>query len=92
MEWVHCHIAKQAIPPGDRVPSIPGPVSAIILKLIAKTPEERYQTAVGVESDLRRCLEDLNRGSGVRDFALGEHDRLDQLQIPEKLYGRERKG
>jgi serine/threonine protein kinase len=42
MEWVHCHIAKQAIPPGDRMQSIPGPVSAIIMKLLAKTPEERY--------------------------------------------------
>ena len=84
MEWVHCHIAKQPIPPRDRVQNIPGPVSAIIMKLLAKTPEERYQTAVGVESDLRRCLE------GLDDFALGDHDRPDYLQIPEKLYGRER--
>jgi PAS domain S-box-containing protein len=90
MEWVHCHIAKQPIPPGDRVQSIPGPVSAIILKLLAKTPEERYQTAVGAESDLRRCLEDLDRERGVHGFALGEHDIPDRLQIPEKLYGRER--
>jgi PAS domain S-box-containing protein len=90
MEWVHCHIAKQPIPPRDRLPDIPGPVSAIIMKLLAKTPEERYQTAVGVESDLRRCLDDLDRDSGVCDFGLGEYDRPDRLQIPEKLYGRER--
>jgi PAS domain S-box-containing protein len=89
MEWVHCHIAKQPIPPEDRVASIPGPVSKIILKLLAKTPEERYQTAAGVESDFRRCLEELDRETGVRDFALGDHDRPDYLQIPEKLYGRE---
>jgi PAS domain S-box-containing protein len=90
MEWVHCHIAKQAILPGDRIQSIPGPVSAIIMKLLAKTPEERYQTAAGLESDLRRCLDDLDSGPGIRDFALGDHDRPDYLQIPEKLYGRER--
>jgi PAS domain S-box-containing protein len=90
MEWVHCHIAKQPIPPRDRVESIPGPISAIILKLLAKTPEERYQTAAGVESDLRQCLEDLDCEAGVHDFALGGHDRPDHLQIPEKLYGRER--
>ena len=90
MEWVHCHIAKQPVPPGDRVQSIPGPVSKIILKLLAKTPEERYQTAAGVESDFRRCLEDLDRQRGVHPFALGDHDRPDYLQIPEKLYGRER--
>ena len=90
MEWVHCHIAKQPIPPADRAQSIPGPVSAIVMKLLAKTPEERYQTAAGVESDLRRCLEDLDRGGSVCDFALGGHDRPDYLQIPERLYGRER--
>jgi PAS domain S-box-containing protein len=90
MEWVHCHIAKQPISPGDRVQSIPGAVSAIILKLLAKVPEERYQTAAGVESDLRRCLEELERERGIRDFALGDDDRPDHLQIPEKLYGRER--
>jgi PAS domain S-box-containing protein len=90
MEWVHCHIAKQPIPVGDRVKSIPGAVSAIILKLLAKTPEERYQTAVGVESDLRRCLEEMDSERAVHDFALGDHDRPDYLQIPEKLYGRER--
>jgi PAS domain S-box-containing protein len=90
MEWVHCHIAKQPILPGHRVQNIPGPVSAIIMKLLAKPPEERYQTAAGVESDLRRCLEDLDREGGVHDFALGDHDRPDYLQIPEKLYGRER--
>src|SRR5215472_5020005 len=89
MEWVHCHIAKQPVPPGDRVQSIPSPVSAIVLKLLAKTPEERYQTAAGVESDLRRCLEDLEHKGGVPDFALGVHDRPDYFQIPEKLYGRE---
>ena len=90
MEWVHCHIAKQPVPPEDRVHEIPGPVSAIILKLLAKTPEDRYQTATGVESDLRQCLESLEREHGVQDFPLGSHDRPDYLQIPEKLYGRER--
>ena len=56
MEWVHCHIARQPIPPGERVKHVPAPVSAIIMKLLAKTAEERYQTAAGLERDLRRCL------------------------------------
>jgi PAS domain S-box-containing protein len=89
MEWVHCHIAKQPIPPRDRVQSIPGPVSAVILKLLAKNPEDRYQTAAGVESDLRRCLENLEHERTIHDFDLGRHDTPDYLQIPEKLYGRE---
>jgi PAS domain S-box-containing protein len=90
MEWVHCHIAKQPTPPTQRLQNIPGPVSKIILKLLAKTPEERYQTAAGVERDLRWCLEGFDREHGIHDFVLGEHDKPDYLQIPEKLYGRER--
>ena len=56
MEWVHCHIARQPVPPNERVAGVPGPLSAIVMKLLAKTAEERYQTAAGVEADLRRCL------------------------------------
>jgi PAS domain S-box-containing protein len=57
MEWVHCHIARKPEPPSERLENVPAPVSAIIMKLLAKTAEERYQTAAGVESDLQRCLE-----------------------------------
>jgi PAS domain S-box-containing protein len=89
MEWVHCHIARQPLPPSERRQDIPHCVSAIIDKLLAKTPEERYQTAAGVESDLRRCLEDWDRECCVHDFALGQNDRPGGLLIPEKLYGRE---
>jgi serine/threonine protein kinase len=89
MEWVHCHIARQPLSPAERLTGLPRSVSAIIMKLLAKTPEERYQTAAGVGRDLRRCLEDCDRHGVVHDFALGEHDRPDRILIPEKLYGRE---
>ena len=56
MEWVHCHIARSRCRPSERVADVPAPVAAIIMKLLAKTAEERYQTAAGVEADLRRCL------------------------------------
>jgi len=56
MEWVHCHIAKQPLPPDQRSEAVPGSVSAIVMKLLAKTAEERYQTAAGVQADLQRCL------------------------------------
>src|SRR5882672_9854535 len=55
MEWVHCHIARQPTPPGERA-AVPEPLSAIIMKLLAKNAEERYQTASGLGSDLRWCL------------------------------------
>jgi len=56
MEWVHCHIARQPVAPNQYRKEIPSPVSAIVMKLLAKTAEERYQTAAGVAGDLRHCL------------------------------------
>src|SRR5262245_56499946 len=89
MEWVHCHIARQPRTPRDRLPGVPAPVSAIVMKLLAKTAETRYQTAAGVESDLRRCLAEWESQGRVEDFELGQLDASDRLLIPEKLYGRE---
>src|SRR6516225_1404450 len=90
MEWVHCHIARTPVPPGERLENVPAPVSAIIMKLLAKTPEDRYQTAGGVERDLRRCLAEWEARRRIDDFALGLQDTPNRLLIPEKLYGRDR--
>jgi PAS domain S-box-containing protein len=90
MEWVHCHIARQPVPPNERVAGLPGPLSAIVMKLLAKTAEERYQTAAGVAADLRRCLTEWEATGRIGPFSLGAHDASDRLLIPEKLYGRER--
>src|ERR1700754_1996151 len=90
MEWIHCHIAKQPLRPAERLRDIPHCISEIICKLLANAPEERYQTAAGVENDLRHCLEDWDHGRGIHDFLLGKRDQPDRLVIPEKLHGRER--
>jgi len=87
--WVHCHIARQPTPPGN-LAAVPDPLSAIVMKLLAKNPEERYQTASGLEADLRRCLEEWQSHCRIDPFPLGAHDCSDRLLIPEKLYGRER--
>ncbi len=89
MEWVHCHIARQPMPPGERVAGIPFQVAAIVLKLLAKTAEERYQTAAGLEADLRRCLAAWQAEGRIDPFPLGMRDVSDRLLIPERLYGRE---
>jgi predicted ATPase/signal transduction histidine kinase len=86
--WVHCHIARQPTPPVGRVHSLPLPISAVVMKLLSKTAEERYQTATGLERDLRRCLAEWEARGQIPEFYLGEHDTPDQLLIPEKLYGR----
>jgi serine/threonine protein kinase len=90
MEWVHCHIARRPMPPREQVETVPTAISQIIMKLLAKTAEERYQTAAGVEHDLRRCLSEWERRGRIEPFGLGDHDIPDRLLIPEKLYGRER--
>ncbi|MGY3559493.1 PAS domain S-box-containing protein [Bradyrhizobium sp. USDA 4472] len=88
MEWVHCHIARKPVPPSERVSTVPAPISAIVLKLLAKSAEQRYQSASGLEHDLSRCLSEWETGRRVEEFALGQYDTPDRLLIPEKLYGR----
>jgi len=89
MEWIHCHIARRPTPPSERVSGIPSPVEAIVLKLLAKAAEDRYQTASGVEADLRSCLTAWVAHHRIDPFPLGARDTSDRLRIPERLYGRE---
>lgn len=89
MEWVHCHIARAPVPPAVRVAGVPAMLSGIVMKLLAKTPEDRYQTAAGVAHDLRRCHDEWRRRGRIDEFPLDEHGTPDRLRIPEKLYGRE---
>jgi PAS domain S-box-containing protein len=89
LEWIHCHIARQPVPPCDRA-AIPDPLSAITMKLLAKSAEERYQTAFGAQADLQQCLTEWETRGHIDPFPLGACDVSDRLLIPEKLYGRER--
>ena len=89
MEWVHCHIARQPVAPSKRLTDVPVAISNIIMKLLAKAAEDRYQTVAGLESDLRRCLSDWEHQGHIDDFPPGQHDIPDRLLVPEKLYGRD---
>ena len=89
LEWIHCHIARQAAAPVD-LRAVPESISAITLKLLAKNAEDRYQTAMGLEADLQRCLAEWRSYRRIEQFPLGADDVPDRLLIPEKLYGRER--
>jgi PAS domain S-box-containing protein len=90
MELVHCHIARKPVPPSERLATVPAALSNLVLKLLAKTAEERYQTAAGLERDLRRCLAEWEARHRIDVFPLGQQDTPGRLVIPEKLYGRER--
>jgi len=77
MEWIHCHIARQPAAPDERVHGIPAMLSAIVLKLLSKNAEDRYQTARGVEANLRRCLSNWDAVGHIEQFPLAEHDVTD---------------
>ncbi|MCA1458264.1 AAA family ATPase [Bradyrhizobium sp. BRP22] len=89
MEWVHSHVARRAVPPAERINGVPSVVSAIVMKLLAKTAEDRYQTAVGLKNDLERSVAEWEAQGRIDDFVLGRTDTPDRLLIPERLYGRE---
>jgi len=89
LELVHCHIAKQPVPPHELNAAIPKPVSDIILKLMAKNAEDRYQSAWGIKADLERCAQQLAQNGQINSFQLGIQDVSEQFQISQKLYGRE---
>ncbi|MBV7274502.1 diguanylate cyclase [Clostridium sp. PL3] len=90
LEMIHSHIAKTPIVPHIVNSDIPKSVSAIIMKLMEKESEERYQSAAGIVHDLRNCLESLRTSGVVADFEVGLNDISNKFQIPQKLYGRDR--
>ncbi|WP_414518550.1 AAA family ATPase [Nostoc sp. PCC 9305] len=90
LELVHCHIAKQPIPPHELNAVIPKAVSDIILKLMAKNAEDRYQSAWGIKADLEICAEQLAQIGQISSIQLALQDASGQFQIPQKLYGRDK--
>ena len=87
LDLVHQHIAKVPLSPRELRPQLPQVVADLILRLIAKDAEERYQSASGVQADLSRCLETLE-GDTVKPFSIGQHDAADEFRIPQNLIGR----
>jgi predicted ATPase/signal transduction histidine kinase/CheY-like chemotaxis protein/tRNA A-37 threonylcarbamoyl transferase component Bud32 len=90
LEIIHCHIAKTPVPPHLVNSDVPEPVSNIVMKLLAKTAENRYQSASGLKADLEICLQMLQAAGTIAPFQVGEFDLSSQFSIPEKLYGRDR--
>ncbi len=89
LELIHWHIARVPVPPVEHDPRIPEVLSRIVLKLLSKTPEERYQSAAGVKVDLENCARQWAERRAVKSFRLGRRDVSDRFLIPQKLYGRE---
>jgi predicted ATPase/signal transduction histidine kinase len=88
LEMVHFHIAGKPVPPRERSANVPEAVSDIVMKLLQKEPENRYQSGAGVAADLNACRAMLAAGREIEPFALGRHDAVDRFEPPQKLYGR----
>ncbi|GAK82601.1 signal transduction histidine kinase CheA [Vibrio ponticus] len=89
-EIIFSHIALEPKTPHLVNPELPHTLSRIILKLMSKSPDHRYQSAQGIEADLRRCLHELQESKSISDFSLAQNDLHDCFIIPDKIYGRER--
>ncbi len=89
LSWVHSHISKSPLSPSEIDPSIPQAVSAVVLKLMAKNAEDRYQSSYGLIEDLGRCQRELAQTGSVAAFELGRRDVSRKFHIPQRLYGRE---
>ncbi len=98
LEIIHCHIAVQPEPPvlgrsrdraGDGFDEIPAPIANIIMKLLAKNPEDRYQSAFGLKADLQKCLALWKDEGSISNFEIGASDISGKFLLPQRLYGRE---
>ena len=89
LEIIHAHIAKQPVAPIRHDPTLPDALSSIVMKLLEKEPEDRYQSAEGAGHDLTECLKQLDGHEPIRAFALASKDVRGRFRLPAKLYGRE---
>ena len=88
LELIHSHIAVTPVPPHQLNNEVPQMVSSIVMKLLAKNAEDRYQSAFGVKADLENCLNQLQTTGKIESFIPGRIDKSGQFLIPQKLYGR----
>jgi len=91
VEMVYAHLTAMPVPPVDINPALPVPLSDIVMRLLEKEPDNRYQSAFGLQSDLGACLDGFREGGFVPAFDLCTNDTPDYFQVPGKLYGRREK-
>lgn len=89
VELVHCHLARQALAPSEQAPGVPQVIDQIVLKLLAKNPDDRYGSAAHLEADLRACLEAVRAGTALNERVIAPRAASGRLAYPTKLYGRD---
>ena len=89
VELIHCHLARQPALPHETNPAVPTAFSDIIMKLMSKNAEDRYQSAQGLQADIEECIRQFRKTGRIQRFPLAAREVNDKFQIPRKLYGRE---
>jgi predicted ATPase/anti-anti-sigma regulatory factor/tRNA A-37 threonylcarbamoyl transferase component Bud32 len=90
IDLVHSHIARLPAPPHEVAVKTPRALSDIIMKLLAKNPDHRYQSTHGLVNDLEECQKRIRANGTIEPFPLGSHDYVDELRIPQTIYGRDK--
>lgn len=90
LQMIHSHIAKSPAPLSSRDSEIPEAVSTIVMKMLAKEAENRYQSAMGVYQDLEYCIRQIESGIELRTFPIGQYDVTSEFNVPQKIFGREK--
>ncbi len=88
LELLHAHLAQRPPSPRDFVPELPEALAGLVLKLLAKDPDDRYQSSWGLIADLEECRRQLREQGQIASFPLGAVDRADAFRLPQGLYGR----
>jgi len=88
LEWIHCHVARAPPRLSAHAVGIPDAIEEVVARLLSKAPEERYQTAAGLQADLSRCLASWESQGAIEPFPLAALDVPTHLLLPEKVYGR----
>ena len=89
LELIHSHLARSPRSPREIRETIPEPLSQIVMKLLAKSPDQRYQSALGLKHDLESYAREWATPERFALFPLGQHDISDRFLLPQKLYGRQ---
>ena len=89
IELVHSHLARPPVPPQQMLPAIPQVLSDLVMKLLAKAPEDRYQSAYGIKVDLEACLAQWQAKGRIDPFPLALRDHSTELRLSQKLYSRQ---
>jgi diguanylate cyclase (GGDEF)-like protein/PAS domain S-box-containing protein len=90
LEWVHAHIAREPPAPHVRADGVPATLSEIVMKMLEKSPDRRYQSISGLQADLTQCWRQWSSDGRITPFVIGAHDIAGGFRTLHRLYGRDK--